>query len=272
MNALHSVPADIAPGVYDIPAEAYHAGPGTSVSMLRAYADNPARMRYGIRKATTAQRFGTLIHCAVLEPADLDARFCPSDLERFDSRTAAYKAEVERAAGRELVKRAEFEEALRIRDSVHAHPIAQELLTTTLQAEPSFYWTCPETDLLLRGRADGIRQDMRVIVDLKSTTDASPHEFGRSAAEYRYHWQAVHYCDGIKAAGGWEPEAFVFIAVEKTAPYLVGVYELAPLDLDKARDRLADTKAAYAESLRNDVWPGHPTNLERILLPEWAHR
>lgn len=273
MNALHSVPADIAPGVYEIPAEAYHAGPGVSVSTLRAFADNPARMRYGVRKSTAAQSFGTLIHAAVLEPDALDARFCASDLERFDSRTAAYKAEMERADGRELVKRADYDEALRIRDSVHAHPIARDLLAPAgLLVERSFYWTCPDTGLLLRGRADGLRQDMRVVVDLKSTTDASPYEFGRSAAEYRYHWQAAHYCDGVAAAAGWEPEAFIFIAVEKAMPYLVAAYELDPLDLDKARERLSDTKVAYAESLRNDVWPGHPTNLERIDLPQWAHR
>ncbi|MBP2301528.1 PD-(D/E)XK nuclease-like domain-containing protein [Azospirillum picis] len=273
MNALHTVPADIAPGVYEIDAEAYHAGPGASVSMLRAFADSPARMRFGIRRETATQRFGTLIHCAVLEPDTLDARFCATDLERFDSRTAAYKAEAERADGRELVKRAEFDEACRIRDAAHAHPIAGELLAPAgLLVERSFYWTCPETGLLLRGRADGLRPDMRVIVDLKSTTDASPREFARSAAEYRYHWQAAHYCDGVAAAAGWEPEAFIFIAVEKAAPFLVGVYELDAIDMDKARERLSDTKAAFAESLLNDVWPGHSASLERLDLPEWAHR
>jgi hypothetical protein len=51
--------------------------------------------------------------------------------------------------------------------------------------------------------------------------DASPSGFARSIATFRYHVQASHYLTGLHGA-----ERFVFIAVEKTAPYAVAVYEL----------------------------------------------
>lgn len=259
------------PGIHQMPEGDYHASPGVSISKLKVFADAPAKARYGERKETGSQKFGSLIHCAVLEPDRLDACYFASDLERLDPRTAAFKEEQLRAGSRTLVKRKEWDEALRIRDAVHAHPVAGDLLARNLLVEQSLYWIDPETGLLCRGRADGLRPDMRVIVDLKSTTDASSYGFARSVAEYRYHWQDYFYRTGITATA-WEPESFVFIAVEKEPPYLVGTYEVLPEDLERGQERVREELIRYAECERTGIWPGYSDTLEPIHLPEWAHR
>ena len=68
-----------------------------------------------------------------------------------------------------------------------------------------------------------------LIVDLKTTMDASPDAFARTAANFNYPLQAAYYVDGLQAAGIASPDAvtsFVFLVVEKTPPYGVAVYTL----------------------------------------------
>ncbi|MGR0185383.1 PD-(D/E)XK nuclease-like domain-containing protein [Azospirillum aestuarii] len=259
------------PGIYRIPEDDYHASPGLSVSKLKVFADAPAKAQFGERSETSTQRFGSLIHCAVLESADLENRYFVCDLDRLNPRDGVYKEAQAKAGHRTLVKRPDWDEALRIRDAVHQHPIAQELLGQNLLVEQSFYWNDEMTGLLRRGRADGLRPDMRVIVDLKSTADASRYGFARSVADYRYHWQDAFYRDGITAVA-WEPEAFIFLAVEKEAPFLVGAYEVPEEDLQRGRERVREELIRYAECVRTNHWPGYSDTLETLHLPEWAHR
>ncbi|WP_372393760.1 PD-(D/E)XK nuclease-like domain-containing protein (plasmid) [Azospirillum sp. HJ39] len=262
------------PGLYDrIPEDQYHASPGVSVSRLKIFAKAPAKARYGQNKETDSLRFGSLIHTAVLEPAELDLRYMVTDLERFDPRTGDFKEEILKAKGRELVKRAEYEEALRIQDAVHAHPSAGALLRGDLRVEQSFYWIDPETGLLCRGRADSLRMELHAIVDLKSAADASPDPrgFAKSCGEYKYHWQDAYYREGIEAVTGWQPEAFVFIAVEKERPYLVATYELEPAAIERGREDVHEQLRLYAKCLKDDYWPGYSGEIEPLAMPSWAY-
>ncbi|WP_431860084.1 PD-(D/E)XK nuclease-like domain-containing protein [Azospirillum sp.] len=259
------------PGIYpNIPEDEYHASNGVSVSKLKIFAKAPAKARYGEKKEAKALSFGSLIHCAVLQSHLLETLYHPCDLERLNPRDGAYKEEAAKAMGRELVKRPEFENALRIRDAVHKHPVAAELLKPQLLVEQSFYWIDEETGLLCRGRADGIRPEMRILVDLKSTEDASEVEFGWSCRNYKYHWQDAFYRDGVEAACGWTPEAFIFLAVEKEAPFLVGAYELSPADLEEGRQEVRAQLTRYADCQRNNDWPGYSPTLETLTLPRRA--
>lgn len=254
------------PGVYDgIPEDHYHSSDGVSVSRLKRFAEAPAKARFGVQKETPALALGSLIHCAVLEPAELEHRYQVTDLDRRG--TKAWDAAEAAAGGRELVKRADWDEALAIRDAVHKHPVARELLSGPLLVEQSMYWIDEETGLLCRGRTDGMRVDMRVLIDVKSTTDASPGGFARTVTDYFYDWQDAFYRAGINRSAGWTPEAFIFVAVEKEPPYLVGAYEVDPADLEAARDDLREQLAHYAECLRTDTWPGYSETLELVRLP-----
>ena len=60
--------------------------------------------------------------------------------------------------------------------AVHAHPAAGALLTSVPgEAEKSVYWNDPTTGVLCRCRPDWWRED-DVLVDLKTTDDASPRK------------------------------------------------------------------------------------------------
>lgn len=255
------------PGVYNgIPAETYHAGPGINVSSLKELAKEggPARVRYGARRETKALEFGRLIHTAVLEPDDLDNQYYPVNLGQLNAKTKAYQEAELQAAGREIVRRVEYDEALRIRDGVLHNPVARDMLAPGHVTEQSFYWIDEETGVLCRGRADGARADYQVLFDLKSTFDATFDGFGKSIDEYKYYWQDAWYQDGWSHAAGWTPQAFIFIAVEKERPYLTAAYEIEEEKRMTGRDEVRAQLHRYAHYEATDTWPGLPDELRLI--------
>lgn len=178
-----------------------------------------------------------------------------------------------------------------MRDAIMAHPAAGKLLAAPGEAELSAYWHEQVVDqatgdvidtVLCRVRPDYWRKD-GIIVDLKSTEDASREGFARSIAKWRYHVQDPFYRDGLTKAlhqcGGFEdfapPRAFVFIAVEKDACIVdgvakgVAVYTLDDDSLSLGRMEYQQDLRSYAACMRDDSWPGYSTRITQIKLPAW---
>ena len=72
-------------------------------------------------------------------------------------------------------------------------------------------------------RPDWLSKDGNTVVDLKTTKDASPKSFQRSISEFGYHIQSAWYLRGLRKLDIPAKE-FIFIEIEKTAPYCIGVY------------------------------------------------
>lgn len=156
-----------------------------------------------------------------------------------------------------------------MRDALMAHPAANALLTGVPgKAEKSVYWIDATTGVLCRCRPDWWRDD-NLIVDLKTTEDASPEGFARSIAKFRYDVQDAFYTDGVQQATGKRPKAFVFIAVEKKPPYGVGVYVLDAETKDLGRAQYQHDLRVYAECMRTGEWPGYGDKIQTISLPAW---
>lgn len=156
-----------------------------------------------------------------------------------------------------------------MRDALMAHQAANALLTGIPgKAEKSVYWIDATTGVLCRCRPDWWRDD-NLIVDLKTTEDASPEGFARSIAKFRYDVQDAFYTDGVQQATGKRPKAFVFIAVEKKPPYGVGVYVLDSETKDLGRAQYQHDLRVYAECLRTGEWPGYGDKIQIISLPAW---
>ena len=244
----------------------YHADPAVSKSHL----DQVARsgQHYWARyvdpnrqpvKPTAAMTTGSLGHCATLEPDELSKRYGIAP----DRRTKAGKeaaAEMQ-ANGIEPVSEADMVLAGNMARAVHHHPMAALLLSAG-KPETSIWWDDPDTGMRCKCRPDWSNGGL--CVDLKTTTDASPKGFARSVVNFRYHVQAAHYL----AAGLFDQ--FVFIAVEKEAPFAVACYELdadALAEGQRLRDRdlqrIANCRAMAA-------WPGYGDELQTLSLPGWA--
>ena len=246
--------------------EQYHADPAVSASHLHAVAASP--YHYWSRflnpdrpvvEPTAAMQLGSLVHCAVLEPDELAKRYatCPPRNTKDGKATAAMLA----ASGIEAVTAGDMELALAMAASVRNHQAAAELLRDGI-AEKSFWWDDVDTGLRCKCRPDWYYGT--TLVDLKTTTDASPRGFARSVVQYRYHVQQAHYMAGTFA------ERFVFIAVEKTYPYAVGVYELDTIAMDAAEVIRRNNLQTIADCRAINEWPGYSQGIRGLSLPGWA--
>jgi exodeoxyribonuclease VIII len=159
--------------------------------------------------------------------------------------------------------------------AVRAHDFSALLLGDEGSNEQTIVWRHPETELLVRVRADRIqstRPGTRTVFDLKTTTDPSPERFGKSIANFGYHRQGALYLDAAQALYPEDELHFVLCVVRTTAPYEVACYELDERDLALGR---AQYLRAMHELIRrkqdNDWLADWQTSCHSINMPGWAH-
>ncbi len=130
------------------------------------------------------------------------------------------------------------------------------------------FWDDADTGHPCKARADYIRDD-DIMVDLKTTMDASLSEFSRSIAKFGYHRQDAMYSDGFEACFGRPSRGFVFVAVETKPPHAVGVYTLDAESADAGRIEYQTLLNSFAECMESGNWPAYSDNIETIELPRW---
>jgi exodeoxyribonuclease VIII len=262
--------------VSGIPDEIYHGDRDTvSSSTLKILsAKSPAHARAELdqpRPETPALLLGRAAHCAALEPDLFTVRYAVAP--ECDRRTKGGKATwaqfLADHPGASIITASDAETVEGIRAAIEAHPVARHAVRGG-QAELSGYFTDPETGVHCRIRPDYLRLADGIMVDLKTTLDASPRAFERSIQQYGYHLQAAMYSAGYQAITGEPLRDFLFLSVEKAPPYAVGLYRLEDQALEVGRRQYRAALRRWAECLERDHWPGYSDRIESISLPAWA--
>lgn len=273
-NATWAIDFDGGEVRHGMPAEDYHAVPAYSASggtLLRRSAAHYRVSRTAPSEPTEAMVFGTAMHLAALEPDEFSARVVRA--QRFDRRTTAGKANAAAFdaanAGKIVLAPDQFDAIGAMRESLRAHPAASALLREG-DAEVSLFWRCSETGARCKARPDFLPAGARICVDLKTTQDASPSGFARSAAALGYHVAAWHYLDGCSVLG-LEREAFTLIAVEKTPPFAIAAYRVPDDALAVGRRLTMQARRLYAQCVHADSWPAYSGQIVDLQLPSWAH-
>ncbi len=253
--------------VHDLSNEDYHAHPSISKSGLDAINKSPAHYIKSEHKETLAFKKGTLIHCAILEPDCLESRYLALT-EKLDLRTKkgkqAYAEHDVLANGRIIVTAEEWVMATRVREEVSHHKIAKHLFDGGV-SETSIFSQINDTNV--RCRPDYLHIDSGICVDLKSTDDAA-HGFVRSAQKYRYYVQHPYYCDVMESAG-IEISNFLFVAIEKTEPFGICVYELDDDAVEFGRRQYNLNLDTYKRCLDSGEWPCYSEEIKTLSLPSY---
>ena len=213
----------------DMTSDDYHSHPAISNSNLAAARQSGRHFldqKEGPPRASTAAFvFGTLFHATALPGENVDqiAVRMPEGLKKT---TKEGKAFISSNEGKIIVNAADAFAIDQMMLSMLEHPFSASLIKGDLpgKSEQSFFAVEPETELEIKCRPDFILDDYSLIIDLKTTLDASPKGFQRSLVNYQYFVQAAWYLDVVEMETGRRPEAFVFVAVEKQRPFNVGVY------------------------------------------------
>jgi hypothetical protein len=257
----------------DLDAKTYHADIATiSKHGLDLIAQAPAKYHYqktqGGTKQTDSMRWGSLVHLAVLEPDKFDSETIAAPEKTRASKEGKAAWEEAEASGKLIVKVGEREELDAIKAAISSHPAAATLLSGDIGVEHSVFWTDEESGMACRCRPDVIRCD-GIIVDLKTTQDASFAEFSKNIANFRYHVQAAMYTDGLRA-NGVQAESFVFLCVEKEAPYLVQCFVCDDQMIDIGRTLYKRDLQTYKRCLQTNQWDAYSPAIVPISLPFWA--
>ena len=254
--------------------EEYHSSPEISKSDLDAAAKSGVHFLYKKEgpksKPTPAMRIGSAFHALILEPDVFEDEFIykPEILNARSKDGREWKARQEEA-GKTVLNEDDKEQLEAMKNALFDCAPAKKLLSAAGKAEQSYFWEDKETGIGCKCRPDYMFDDGSTIVDLKTTTDASYRGFLRSISNFRYHVQAGWYINGLEQATYQRPERFIFIAVEKTAPYGVGVYQAdLYMTVNGYEQARADLKK-IDKWKREESYPNYCTEIQQISLPSW---
>jgi hypothetical protein len=246
-------PLMIEPGKYIISNEEYHADPYYfSSSQLKEALKSPLHFKYyvvnrhGKKKSTKSQDLGTLIHAAVLEPWKLDEEYLvyqgeltPTGLIPKYAETAYKKSH----PGRIIITPEQYEFATKARESLRDYGSAGGMLFDSECAyEVSYFIQCEETGLKFRVRPDCINVEKGYVIDLKTTSTTSKHEFKRHVSySFDYDMSAFMY---LKVLSQFHGKTFDWYWVT------VGTEELCPVAIYKMSEAtLQDGKAKFYKAV-----------------------
>lgn len=263
----------------------YHAMPELSSSQIKDVLRTPAHFYAKhlapdreLRAPTANMLLGTVVHTLVLENDKFDDEYAVS--EKFDMRTKLGKAEsaafMEKNVGKTIIDKHTHAQALRMANNILKHPVAKLLRLPNMIAEASVFYTDAETGLDCRIRPDYHlppcdTMPNGLIVDLKTTDNASYGAFSRTIVNFGYHISAAMYCDGfMQLYGTTEPPAFIWLIGERDAPYAVVAYQPENETMQKGLADKLEALATIKDCIKTDTWNAYPTDVLNINLPAWA--
>lgn len=262
-----------ADGIHDISNNDYHNSNGISRSQLMLLDKSPFHFWYEVlsgeakkKEPTPAMNIGSAFHTMLLEPELFDSEYAimPDINRRTKEGKEQYQQFLDDSQGKAILTQEQHEKVTQMAFCVKRHEIVTTLLDEAV-FEKSIYWTDNDTGIQFKARPD--IWSAKMIVDLKTTADASPYKLQRSALDYGYYLQAGMFFEGCKAIG--KPfDMFVILAAEKEPPYVPGVFMMTDDALQFGIDQFMNYKKKLYECLSTDKWPGYA--VQELSVPQYA--
>lgn len=288
--------------VYGEPAEIYHQrvlGVASNGALKLIDEKTPMHYKHWVESEEDEEEranlsFGKAYHCAVLEPEVFAETFvcvpadAPADLRRFRDAKKPSQATLDSIAwwdefeemnqGRTFIdfdKRETFlamsasQRAMRLEIGGHKLTLAE--LIDVCAKEVSGYWIDPETGLQCKLRFDLLSEELRFGGDLKTAMNAGEDAFARVVASHRYDQQQAHYTDGYKEITGHALRSFMFLPIEKAAPYVPAAWTLGEATEQRGWDLRQRAIRKLHKCVTSDTWPGYASDARPINVPAWAY-
>lgn len=284
----------------------YRRTEGLSQSAMKELLVSPAHYlaSYGPnaepRFASAAMIWGSALHCKVLEPEKYDNVYFDRS-SKPKEKTVAELKEMASEMGLEFkstIKKPDLEAliwpegkkkdnriSLDAKDYDNVNRAAEALRTHDITGE----WFCPgqedyrtnnevslyvknELGQILKGRYDRLHltDDKVTILDLKTTQSAQLKDFQKSVANFSYDLQAAWYSSLAERCWPGREVEFLFVAIEKKAPFGISVFRASPGLLHNGRKKMAKALDLFAQSQALDYWPSYDPIVHDLDLPGWA--
>ena len=220
-------------------------------SMLSLLNKSPQHLEMhflGHRQESPALNFGKAFHTFVLEP------------EKWKDEVAVFTGKSKRGKdwtqfqednnSKTIISQSELQKITGMRRRLCAPPVTWEFIENSDHEVVSvFEWD--DSGILCKGKVDCLYTDengRRILIDVKTTQDASPTAFKRSAYKYGYHRQASFYKEGFNADEFW------FAVIEKDSPYRTGLYKCSDEFLQNGRVEINNLMVLYRDYFIDEIY------------------
>jgi hypothetical protein len=162
--------------------------------------------------------------------------------------------------GKIVLDNQDYADAVACVQALNNHPQFAAIMAQPRRVEVPF-----EFDLFghrFKAKPDAIIDSMRLIVDIKTTDDASPDRWKWSAVDYGYHRQAFIYQEALRQATG-KKYRFYFAVVEKPKPSTRGIpptvalYELDDATIEMSYDDTLRLVQDHERRIQSGDWQQH---------------
>ena len=246
----------------------YHRHPAWSPTALKAAVTGTMRAwwhRFGPGAAPFVPSpdmvKGDLVDALLTPPFRIEERFAALKTIARNTKAGAANCAQAEAAGLTPVSHEMVEQALRIRDALHADPVVGEVLAA-LDPEASqqpHFWD-DEAGRPCRCLPDVVTTDGRLF-DLKKTRSAVPRRFYWQAKDLAYDLQIAHLALGHQHRCGSPPAEAGVIAFEwpsdPAAAIDCSLLIFDGQDLQTGLQRREEAFQRIAECQSSGIWPSH---------------
>jgi len=249
-----------------------------SYSGIKNMAQNPAYFLWKRKQKviSDALEFGKAFHCRVLEPEKFNEQVIVFTDGKTRTSQKYEKFAVDPMNKDKIILIEKEQDKLETMATavLSEGSYSKEIIQATGNLfEQRIDWEDIESETPCKGFLDIHNPEKHVIADLKSVQSAEPETFSKQCANNGYHQQAAFYIDGMNTIEDTdEYEKFLFICVEKSAPYQVAVYETDTQFIDVGRARNRPLIDLFAKCLKSNNWPAYPNRAIELTLPRWANR
>lgn len=248
---------------------------------------SPFHYKKGLKikpEPTKALIIGAAFHCLLLEPKEFDKQYevftkpyPDHSMNKLQNKNALEDLE-ESNPDKVILKKEDFNEISNILNEARNNKRIRELLELKGVIEQSIYFEDKEFKVKAKIRPDKYCTS-GILIDVKTTIDASPEGFSRQCMNFNYDMQLAFYPDKLREIYGKEFKFIFIIAVENKYPYACQVYNCVELGfIDVGRKKYKKAMADYVECLKTDKWKGYekyatnPYGIIDLKLPDWHLR
>lgn len=246
--------------IHDLDSREYHADKSRlNASSIKIILRSPSHYKTSLSaesKSTPEMEFGTLYHTCTLEPEKVQEdcnRLSKKAVEKLPEAQAMALATLNTKLG-SMIKEGKGEAEITIHWD-EQFDLDGELVIVKCKAR---------LDYTIIG-------NNVIIIDLKSTKDASESEFSKSIENFQYHISAFWYKRAVYAWLGRD-SVFAYIACEKVDPYATAQYISDIEDEMEGKEKCSEALMLYAKAMLTDEWKGYGDDIKTIERPYWARR
>lgn len=245
-------------------------------STLKVMNESAAAYKYAVdhpRPDNDTLRIGRYVHALTLEPDKVGERYAMWPGGRRAGKEWDAFLTAATADGKTVLREQDMEESQAMAKALRANPHVRAIIDESgATFETPLVWADPVTGMRCKGLLDVLCPASRTLADLKTARSTEIRRFGAAIASLGYHGQLAHYERGVAHALGWVPRRVSIIAVEKTVPYDVAVFDLETDVRDAGGEMVTRLMGELAECRATNQWPCRyvePVTLSANNLPPW---